>query len=78
MLLEKGRITAVGKIGDVKIPPGTPALAVAEVTPGLIDAHSSVGLSGALNIQADQDQDDEFAQFAKEKIEELTLILNDE
>jgi imidazolonepropionase-like amidohydrolase len=58
VLLEKGRITAVGKVGEVKIPPGTPALAVAEVTPGLIDAHSSVGLSGALNIQADQDQDE--------------------
>ena len=58
VLLEKGRITAVGKVGEVKIPSGTPALSVAEITPGLIDAHSSVGLSGALNIQADQDQDE--------------------
>ena len=30
------------------------------------------------NKAADQDKDDEFAQFAKEKIEELTLLLNDE
>ncbi len=58
ILIEKGRIAAVGKFTEIKIPVGTPGISVAEVSPGLIDAHSSVGLSGALNIQADQDQDE--------------------
>ncbi len=33
-------------------------LTAAVVTPGLIDAHSMVGLSGAFNTSADQDQDE--------------------
>src|SRR5439155_5893323 len=37
---------------------GARLIRVAEVTPGLIDAHSVIGLTGALNIPADQDQDE--------------------
>jgi imidazolonepropionase-like amidohydrolase len=58
ILVHKGRIEAVGKRGEVKVPPGTPGLVAAEVTPGLIDPHTVVGLSGALNVTADQDQDE--------------------
>jgi len=58
ILIENGKITAVGKRGDVKIPDGVPVLVCTEVTPGLIDAHTVVGLSGAWNIPADQDQDE--------------------
>jgi len=58
VLVEKGKIVAVGKRGQVAVPPGTPALTAAVVTPGLIDAHSVVGLAGAFNIPADQDQDE--------------------
>ncbi len=58
VLIDKGKIAAVGKRGDVVIPPGTPVLTAAVVTPGLIDAHSVVGLSGAFNLPADQDQDE--------------------
>ena len=58
VLIDKGKITAVGRRGDVAIPPGTPVLTAAVVTPGLVDAHTSVGLSGALNIGQDQDQDE--------------------
>jgi imidazolonepropionase-like amidohydrolase len=53
-----GKVVAVGKREDVKYPPGTPTLEVPEVTPGLIDAHSVVPLTGALNIPADQDHDE--------------------
>ena len=58
ILIEDGKIKAIGPVGEVVIPKGVPIIAVAEVTPGLIDAHSVCGLSGAWNISADQDQDE--------------------
>jgi imidazolonepropionase-like amidohydrolase len=58
VLVNKGKIEAVGKRGRVAIPSGVPLLTAAVVTPGLIDAHSLVGLSGAFNLPADQDQDE--------------------
>ncbi len=58
VLVENGRVSAVGPRGKVNVPPGTPALSAAVVTPGLIDAHSVVPASGAFNIPADQDQDE--------------------
>jgi imidazolonepropionase-like amidohydrolase len=58
ILVEDGKIKAVGPSGKVAIPPDYPVLTAAEVTPGLIDAHSVVGLSGAFNLNADQDQDE--------------------
>ncbi len=58
ILVEDGRIKAVGPRDKVEVPFGVPELRTAVVTPGLIDAHSVVGLSGALNITADQDQDE--------------------
>jgi len=51
-----GRIAAVGPASEVAIPDGVPVLEAAVVTPGLIDAHSVVGLSGYLNSPHDQDQ----------------------
>ncbi len=53
-----GKITAVGKAADVKKPFGATVLTAAEVSPGLIDAYTSAGLSGAWNVPADQDQDE--------------------
>jgi imidazolonepropionase-like amidohydrolase len=58
VLIEKGKIKAVGPRDKVEVPPGTPVLTAAVVTPGLIDAHTAVGLSGASNTGADQDQDE--------------------
>jgi imidazolonepropionase-like amidohydrolase len=58
ILVEDGKIKAVGRRNEVAVPPGIPVLTAAEVTPGLIDAHSVVGLSGAFNLTADQDQDE--------------------
>jgi imidazolonepropionase-like amidohydrolase len=58
VLVEKGKIVAVGPRDKVELPPGTPVLTAAAVTPGLIDAHTVVGLSGAANTTSDQDQDE--------------------
>lgn len=59
VLVQDGKIAAVGPRGKVAIPAGVPLLTARHVTPGLIDAHSVVGLSGALNFpKGDQDQDE--------------------
>jgi imidazolonepropionase-like amidohydrolase len=58
ILVEDGKIKAIGPRSKVEVPAGVPELRAAVVTPGMIDAHSVVGLSGALNITADQDQDE--------------------
>ena len=58
VLVEDGKIAAVGRAGEVQIPNGVPVVTAVEVTPGLIDAHSVCGLSGSLNVPADQDQDE--------------------
>lgn len=56
VIVTDGKIAAVGPAGEVAIPEGLPVLEAAVVTPGLVDAHSVVGLSGYLNQPHDQDQ----------------------
>jgi imidazolonepropionase-like amidohydrolase len=56
VLIADGRIRAVGPAGEVLVPEGTRLIRAAVVTPGLIDAHTVVGLSGYLNQEQDQDQ----------------------
>ncbi len=51
-----GRIERVGPAAAVSIPPGYRTLTAKVVTPGLVDAHSVVGLAGALNQPHDQMQ----------------------
>src|SRR5262249_24220 len=59
ILIEDGKVRSVGPRANFKLPPQTPVLTAAVVTPGLIDAHAVVGLSGFLNFpKADQDQDE--------------------
>src|SRR5262249_19568413 len=59
ILVEDGKITKVGTRKEIAIPKGFPVVAAREVTPGLIDTHSVMGASGALNFKkADQDQDE--------------------
>jgi len=58
VLVRDGKIVAVGPRASLKIPPQTPVITAATVTPGLIDAHSIVPLSGEYNIAADQDADE--------------------
>ena len=58
VLIKDGKLDFVGKRGDLQIPAGAAVVAAAEVTPGLIDAHSVVPLAGEYNISADQDNDE--------------------
>jgi imidazolonepropionase-like amidohydrolase len=51
-----GRIERVGPASDVVVPGSYRVLDAAVVTPGLVDAHSVVGLAGYLNQPHDQDQ----------------------
>jgi len=51
-----GRIQAVGGAAQVAIPEGIRVMEAAVVTPGLVDAHTVVGLAGYLNQPHDQDQ----------------------
>ncbi len=61
VVIEGGRIVAVGPSASTPIPAGMEVLTAPVVTPGLIDAHSTVGLTGYLNQPDDQDQLDESA-----------------
>lgn len=56
VILRNGKIAAVGQADAVKVPDGFKVLKAKVVTPGLIDAHCTVGLSGILNYDHDQDQ----------------------
>lgn len=54
VLIKDGKIEAVGPESSVSIPPGYRVISAQFVTPGLIDAHSVVGLNGYLNQPHDQ------------------------
>ena len=56
VVIENGKIRAVGPAATTPVPAGAMLLRGAVVTPGLIDAHSVVGLAGHLNQPQDQDQ----------------------
>ncbi len=58
VIVEDGKIKYAGKADGVDLPEGIRVLSAAVVTPGLIDTHTVVGVSGRLNISADQDQDE--------------------
>jgi imidazolonepropionase-like amidohydrolase len=56
VIIRDGKITAVGAASEVSIPDGMKVLQAAVVTPGLIDAHTVVGMAGYLSQPGDQDQ----------------------
>ncbi len=56
VVIRQGKIVEVGPADRVVIPAGFRVMEAEVVTPGLIDAHSTVGLSGILNYAHDQDQ----------------------
>jgi imidazolonepropionase-like amidohydrolase len=59
ILVQDGKIKQVGRQADVKVPADIPVLTAAVVTPGLIDTHTCVGVSGIFNLpKVDQDQDE--------------------
>lgn len=49
VLVRDGRIAAVGPAAEIEVPDGIRVLEGRVVTPGLVDAHSTVGVSGILN-----------------------------
>lgn len=55
VIIRDGKIVSVGPASQVAIPSGMQTLTAKVVTPGLVDAHSTVGLTGYLNIPTDQD-----------------------
>jgi len=56
VLIHDGKISAIGPVDDVSIPDGMSVVEAAVVTPGLIDAHTVVGMVGYLSQDDDQDQ----------------------
>ena len=56
IIIQDGRISAIGRASQIAVPKDFRVLEANIVTPGLIDAHSTVGFSGILNIPHDQDQ----------------------
>ena len=58
ILIQDGRIAQVGPAAEVMIPSEAERFVAEVITPGFIDAHSVVGLSGWHNVLADQDQDE--------------------
>jgi imidazolonepropionase-like amidohydrolase len=56
VLVKDGKIEKVGRAGDVAVPAGYKTLEAKVVTPGLVDAHTVVGLTGYLNQPHDQEQ----------------------
>jgi imidazolonepropionase-like amidohydrolase len=61
-----GRIERVGPAAEVQVPAGYRTLTGRVVTPGLVDAHSVVGLAGAMGQPHDQDQLDRNEAIAPE------------
>lgn len=56
ILIRDGKIERVGTESQVTIPSGYRTISAKVATPGLIDAHTVVGLAGYLNQPGDQDQ----------------------
>ena len=56
VVMTDGKISAVGPADSTPVPAGVQVLTAKVVTPGLIDAHSTLGLSGLLNQEHDQEQ----------------------
>lgn len=66
VLIRDGKIVEIGPASKVRIPAGARVLDAEVVTPGLIDAHCTVGVSGLFNTPHDQDQLDRSAPLQPE------------
>ena len=58
VIIAGGKIQSVGPAAQVPIPENMKTLQAKIVTPGLVDAHTVVGLTGYMNQDQDQDQID--------------------
>lgn len=56
VLVKDGKITHAGSADTIEIPEDYQTRHAAVVTPGFVDAHATVGLSGLLNYEHDQEQ----------------------
>ncbi len=56
VVITNGKIAAIGKTSEVKVPDGYKVIEGVVVTPGLIDPRGTVGVSGLFNQRQDQDQ----------------------
>lgn len=56
VLVKDGKIEAVGPASSVQVPQNYKTYTAKVVTPGLVDAHTSVGLAGIYNVPADQQE----------------------
>ncbi|REK17888.1 MAG: amidohydrolase [Planctomycetota bacterium] len=56
VVIQDGKISAIGRADQIAVPEGYKVLEAEVVTPGLVDAHSTVGLAGIFNYDHDQDQ----------------------
>ena len=56
IVIRDGRIESIGPSASTPVPAGFRLLTATVATPGLVDAHSVVGLAGYLNQPHDQDQ----------------------
>jgi imidazolonepropionase-like amidohydrolase len=66
VVIQDGKISAIGRADQIAVPEGYKILDAAVVTPGLIDAHSTVGLAGIYNQPHDQDQLEDSAPIQPE------------
>ncbi len=66
VVVRGGKIVAVGPSASTAIPAGMKTLTAAVATPGLVDAHTVIGLAGHLNQPQDQDQHDPTAPIQPE------------
>lgn len=66
ILIKDGKIEAVGPAARVQIPSGYRVVSAEVVTPGLIDAHTVIGLNGYLNQPHDQMAFDGSSSFQPE------------
>jgi imidazolonepropionase-like amidohydrolase len=58
VLIDGGSIVAIGAWGELEVPTDWPIVEAAVVTPGLVDAHCSLGLAGFLNTDHVNDEVD--------------------
>jgi imidazolonepropionase-like amidohydrolase len=56
VVVTEGKISAIGPAATTRIPDGYRVLEAAIVTPGLVDVHATLGLTGIYNTKHDSDQ----------------------
>jgi imidazolonepropionase-like amidohydrolase len=56
VVMKDGKIAAIGKASEIKLPDGVKVIEAAVVTPGLVDVRGTVGVSGIYNSKQDSDQ----------------------